>query len=103
MPQKPLRQWVEGASVSVPFAGVSSLNLQCPQQLSNCCGVRENKSLTPGGEKLRVGRDEVVIEWALLPTRLWLIFVKHAFVQIVGLCAFVLFTLLLFHDGGHSS
>ena len=28
----------------------------------SCCGGRENKSLTPDGEKLR-GKDEIVIEW----------------------------------------
>ena len=35
-------------------------------------------------ERLR-GRDEIVREWgAYSPTRVWLISIKHAFVQIVG-------------------
>ena len=49
---------------------------------------RENNSLTPDEEKLR-GKDEVAIELGLFPTRLWLVFIEHAFVQIVGLCVFV--------------
>ena len=36
------------------------------------------------------GRDEVVIVWgAYHPLEFWLISVKHAFVQIMGLCVFV--------------
>ena len=42
------------------------------------------KVLTLDGEELS-RKGGIVIEWGLLPTQLWLIFVKYAFVPIVGL------------------